>query len=104
MLTVRIFSEVDKVEKDENCKAVVTYKYLGIDNNTLRIEREELEAQHGKKETSQLFFKLNKNRSIEITLIGQEYWEGSLIKLRVEATNNYIKVNYIGELPRFIKQ
>lgn len=103
MLTLNVYKKLEGIAENKDIAFFVSYKYLGIDNQTLRLQREELNCTTKEKDICNLYFKIDQTKPTEITLIGQEFYKGSLIKLQIEATNNFIKTKYIGNLPKYVK-
>lgn len=92
--------ELDKVTWG-NAVYIISYRYLGIDSqNNLHVLRIENNYSLQKEDRCELIFKLDINRPTEITLLSQNSLKIPFsIKVQVEATNNFIKTKYIGELP-----
>lgn len=99
-ITIMVYSEIKgNVAKDH--QGSISYRYLGIDNQTIRLQRtEKFFDEH---DTCDLFFKLDSEKPTEITLISQKSFAGNVVKLQIEASNNGIKTKYIGDLPKYIE-
>lgn len=89
--------------KGEGHTGTINYRYLGIDNQTIRLQRTESNSILRESDTCELFFKLDSEKPTEITLISQKNSDGNVIKLQIEASNNGIKIKYIGDLPKYIE-
>jgi hypothetical protein len=99
---ISVYSEM-KGNVTENFQGSISYRYLGVDNQTIRLLRTEKKYVGGSN-TCELFFKLDSEKPTEITLISQEDFDGNVIKLQIEASNNGIKTKYIGDLPKYVEQ
>lgn len=105
LITVNVFNgSLDKVEWG-NAISIISYKYLGIDNqNNLHIRRIDSNYSIKKTDECDLIFKLNSEGQGEITLIGQTSLKEPLpIHLKIEATNNFLKSKYFGNLPLYVE-
>lgn len=101
-LTINVFYEMGEKAPWGKSESIISYRYLGIDNQTIRIERTENDKIFGIN-TCELFFKIENTKPTEITLIGQRSQINPLlIKLQIEVTNNYIKAKYLGQLPKYV--
>ena len=101
-ITIMVYYEMNgNVAKDD--QGSISYRYLGIDNQTIRLQRSEINTALGKLDTCELFFKLDTEKPTEITLISQKNYDGNIIKLQIEASNNGIKTKYTGDLPKYIE-
>ena len=101
-ITIMVYSEMQgNVTKDH--QGTISYRYLGIDDQTIRMQRTENNSILGKHDTCDLFFKLDSEKPTEITLISQKDYDGNVIKLQIEVSNNGIKTKYIGDLPKYIE-
>lgn len=105
-MTINVFyGELEKVQWG-NATTITSYTYLGVDSqNNLHIKRREREYNYSLKseDECELIFKLDLNKPTEITLIAQRSQKNPLlIKIQVNASNNFIKTKYLGDLPVYI--
>ncbi|GEP52809.1 hypothetical protein FNO01nite_34810 [Flavobacterium noncentrifugens] len=99
-MTINVFNgELDKVQWGSAIN-ITSYRYLGVDSqNNLHIQRNEHNYTLKDEDVCELIFKLDSTKPTEITLIAQRSQKNPLlIKIQVEATNNFIKAKYLGEL------
>ena len=101
-ITISVYSEM-KGNVAERHQGSISYRYLGIDNQTIRMQRTEKNSILRELDICELSFKLDSEKPTEITLISQKDFDGSVIKLQIEASNHGIKTKYIGDLPEYIK-
>ncbi len=107
IVNVNVFSNAGKKIEWGTARTIISYTYLGIDNqHNLHLQREETDFQSEETDDnlpsniSNLIFALDTNKSGDITLIGERSLkEPLLIKIHVEASNNFIKIKYLGDLP-----
>ena len=102
IINVNVFYKMgDKVEWG-TAQTIISYRYLGVDNqNNLHLQREQTKD-NASSDICNLTFALDANKSGDITLIGERSQkEPLLIKLHVEANNDFIKTKYIGNLPLY---
>ena len=103
-MTINVFyGELDKVQWG-NATTITSYRYLGVDSqNNLHIKRREYNYSLKSEDECELIFKLDQNKPTEITLIAQKKKKNPLlIKIQVNASNNFIKTKYLGDLPVYI--
>ena len=103
-MTINVFyGELDKVQWG-NATTITSYRYLGVDSqNNLHIKRREYNYNLKSEDECELIFKLDQNKPTEITLIAQRSQKNPLlIKIQVNASNNFIKTKYLGDLPVYI--
>ena len=98
------YEEFDKV-KWGSAIAIISYRYLGVDSqNNLHLQKTENNYTLNTVDVCELIFKLDQNKPTEITLTGQKGQKVPLlIKIQVEAGNNFIKTKYLGDLPAYIE-
>jgi hypothetical protein len=104
-LRVNVFyGEFDKV-KWGSAITITSYTYLGVDSqNNLHVRKTENDFTLKKEDSCKLIFKLDQNKPTEITLVAQKGQRVPLlIKVQVEAGNNFIKTKYLGDLPKYIE-
>ena len=98
------YGELDKV-KWGSAINITSYTYLGVDSqNNLHVQKTENDYTLKTKDVCELIFKLEQNKPTEITLIAQRGQRiPLLIKVQVEAGNNFIKTKYLGDLPIYVE-
>ena len=102
IVNINVFYKMgDKVDWG-TAQTIISYRYLGVDSqNNLHLQREQIKD-NASSDICNLTFALDANKSGDITLIGKRSQkEPLLIKIHVEADNNFIKTKFLGNLPLY---
>ena len=101
IININVFYKVGKKIEWSTVNRIISYTYLGVDNqNNLHIQTRETKSDLSTSNIYNLVFALDSNKSGDITLIGERSQrQPLLIKIHVEANNDFIKIKYLGDLP-----